>query len=818
MEGSGWTTALAEANVATAGTSDSFLKAASVTRTRRAHQITASSLYALLTKSYQCYKDGLEQEEPVASFSDWCLKKVATVPQFHFWYLTLQLELLLLVFVRSLREANFELYLDSLSKMVPWLFGLDHTHYARWLPIHLRDMYRLQDFAPDVALHFKQGKFVVNKTSKPFSSIPIDQAHEQNNALVKGEGGAVGLTENPSALRQWMVSGPEMARVINEFEASIVTESTQNKQNGKHHEDTRSLQSLFYRDVTALTRTIEEMGNPFMEETEDLLVLDTKEIMSSDAVVRLRKVEEVGMAQYESFITERLVQRSKSLYDPIKRNDLGIFNFPSSKTVSKTTQQLSSAKNDCLLFSRLYISCQTREGNLDEFFQHENQSCPPSLSQDGKLRLPQKKSELAECLQSFTTPQVKIPEDVDAIIIDGSVVVNMVKPRTEKTFAEYSRQSFLPYIQSQLSHAKRLDVVWDEYVPNSLKATTRSKRGKGVRRRVQASSQLPRNWQQFLQNDENKQELFRFLAESVLSLHEGKQVITTKGREILCTLARSSTPNLTPCTHEEADTRMILHAADAVQEGHQKIVIRTVDTDVLVLAVTLADMLREQQVEVWVAMGTGSHLRYIAAHEISSSLGPEMSKSLPIFHAFTGCDTVSCFAGRGKKTAFTVWRNYPAVTDAFLQLASSPTHPVSEACMANLERFVILMYDRTSSKTKVDEARKQLFAQKGRAYDAIPPTRAALLQHTYRAAYQGGHCWGQAVSPSPELPSPGDWGWIFKDGEWQPFWTTLPEVTKSCRELIRCGCKAGCRGSCSCKKAALQCTALCSCTEQCNNR
>ena len=160
---------------------------------------------------------------------------------------------------------------------------------------------------------------------------------------------------------------------------------------------------------------------------------------------------------------------------------------------------------------------------------------------------------------------------------------------------------------------------------------------------------------------------------------------------------------------------MILHAAGAVQEGYQKIVIRTVDTDVLVLAVTLADMLQEQQVEVWVAMGTGSHLRYIAAHEISSSLGPELSKSLPVFHAFTGCDTVSCFAGRGKKTAVTIWRNYPAVTDAFLQLASSPTRPVSEACMAHLERFVILMYDRTSSKTNVNKARQHLFAQKGRA-------------------------------------------------------------------------------------------------------
>ena len=105
LEGSGWTAALSEANVISTGTADSFLKATSVTRTRRAircHQVTASSLYVLLTKAYMSYKEGLESEAEVVSFNDWCLKKVAAVPQFHFWYLTLQLELLLLVFVRSL--------------------------------------------------------------------------------------------------------------------------------------------------------------------------------------------------------------------------------------------------------------------------------------------------------------------------------------------------------------------------------------------------------------------------------------------------------------------------------------------------------------------------------------------------------------------------------------------------------------------------------------------------------------------------------------------------------------------------------------------
>ena len=36
--------------------------------------------------------------------------------------------------------------------------------------------------------------------------------------IVKGSGGAIGLTGNPGALRRWMVAGPEIARITTEFE------------------------------------------------------------------------------------------------------------------------------------------------------------------------------------------------------------------------------------------------------------------------------------------------------------------------------------------------------------------------------------------------------------------------------------------------------------------------------------------------------------------------------------------------------------------------------------------------------------------------
>ena len=113
-----------------------------------------------------------------------------------------------------------------------------------------------------------------------------------------------------------------------------------------------------------------------------------------------------------------------------------------------------------------------------------------------------------------------------------------------------------------------------------------------------------------------------------------------------------------------------------------------------------------------VAFGTRTHLRYIAAYEISRSLEPQFARVLPVFHVFTGCDTVSCFGEREKKTALEAWKSYPDVTSAFLTLSHSPS-TVSDKYMKHLERFVVLLYDRSSSKMTINNARKQLFIQRG---------------------------------------------------------------------------------------------------------
>ena len=86
-------------------------------------------------------------------------------------------------------------------------------------------------------------KFVVHKTEREFSGIAIDQAHEQSNAAVKGDGGAIGITEDPSAFRRWMVSGPEISRLVKQYENT--TKEKVEKLDTRHHEATRQEQDTF---------------------------------------------------------------------------------------------------------------------------------------------------------------------------------------------------------------------------------------------------------------------------------------------------------------------------------------------------------------------------------------------------------------------------------------------------------------------------------------------------------------------------------------------------------------------------------------------
>ena len=142
---------------------------------------------------------------------------------------------------------------------------------------------------------------------------------------------------------------------------------------------------------------MEEMGNPFLDESKNLLGLDTRDIVDAAVASSICQAEEVG--KVTSFVTDRLLEDLSPLSEHIKKNKLLLFSRPPPREKSKASLQLSSLKSDVSLFSRLYIICQSWDGDLDDIFCHENQAYSPSLSNLGKLRQGTK-ADIFSCLEN----------------------------------------------------------------------------------------------------------------------------------------------------------------------------------------------------------------------------------------------------------------------------------------------------------------------------------------------------------------------------------------------------------------------------------
>ena len=430
-----------------------------------------------------------------------------------------------------------------------------------------------------------------------------------------------------------------------------------------------------------------------------MIVLHTGKIRQGLAVTNLERIEEAGRKQFEGYVAQRLHERKVSLSETITRNKLSIFN--SAKVQTKQQKRLTSLKNDFALFSRLFIACQNRDGNIEQFFRHENQSSPPSLSQNNELRSGNK-AELLKQLESMDDSifSCESPE-TEVTVLDGAALINGLKPESNTTFEDYASKSVLPRLRKLSANALRIDVVFNVYLERSLKNSARVHRGQGSRRRVKSNLQVPTDWKSFLRHSDNKTELFSYLAQFIHAnlRPERKIVIVTTGENALCWPPRD-TSLINPCNHEEADTRIFVHVKDA-QQGQRmnRAIIHTVDTDVVVLGV--AAVVRLKDLQLTIAFGSRQYFRYINVNKIAVLLGEEKALALPMFHAFTGCDTVSFFAGKGKRSAMKTWEITPTVTQSFLSVERN--HSVlTDEDMAIIEQFVVCLYHPTSEASSVN--------------------------------------------------------------------------------------------------------------------
>ena len=471
---------------------------------------------------------------------------------------------------------------------------------------------------------------------------------------LSGNGGIVGLTEDEDKFRRWQICSPEAAKHVSEFEDITVLKGNEHSE-FHHHEDSKAFQERFANHVALLATKFNQLGNPFgPDESKELVQLGTKEVMTDNVVSTVRNIEEIGRKQHAEFRETRIFHKIINLDDPIKKNKLPTFKASNTKGRSAKTES-QELKIRVRLFLQMYISTQIRGGNMEEFFSHETLQYPPALARSGRIRSGNK-SDLVKCIQPLSyTETVSNQPKVPAVVLEGSVLVNLANPNKNQSFKDHATHVFYPQIRKQMNEysAQRVDIVFDTYKDQSLKGSTRVKRRKGIRRKVLDKSVAPTNWRSFLRLDQNKIELFRYLSTTIIQHGNRGDVIMIYAYDDTCISGSNELDlsNLTPCNHEEANARVFLHLKDMTKQGHRKMVIRTVDTDVLVLAVSVYKQLQEEMEELWVDFGTRKNRKFFPIHKTLENIGECKARALPFFHAFTGCDQVSFLPHAPKSAA-----------------------------------------------------------------------------------------------------------------------------------------------------------------------
>ena len=184
-----------------------------------------------------------------------------------------------------------------------------------------------------------------------------------------------------------------------------------------------------------MVSSFEEVGNLFQVDSKYLFALGSVE---NAGIQTVKNGIILGHEQYNTFVEERFEKRTKEVNSVISRNRLPLFktqlNLNLGQKPDKMKVQVAALKDDCTLFFRLYIACQSREGKLQAFFKHENHPWPPSLAQASRLREDQK-SDLLKCMEKASAPTAESPE-VDVAILDGAVVIQMASSMAARTFQE----------------------------------------------------------------------------------------------------------------------------------------------------------------------------------------------------------------------------------------------------------------------------------------------------------------------------------------------------------------------------------------------
>lgn len=355
--------------------------------------------------------------------------------------------------------------------MCPLFFSYDHPNYARYTSIYLLILLNLDISHPGAKQLLENNGFSVNRSDVPSSRNAVDITIEQTiNRHAKSHGGIIGFSRNYAAYYRWCMTRHWRAGYLQatyEIAEMTDTESTS-------HKDVRlSEVKKSEEDVHRVTEAISNFINPFeIEEKEVLFCLSSGAPAPKEVEEDLLAAETRGTEAHTAFVKDRLVDKTKSFHDPIKRQNLKTFaSLAKTVKVSGTENKSKQIKAERNVFGQLILLALEHNISMEKVLAYPLGPVPWSLATADGFPVKTDKSKLMNSIVPQTSLEQRPNLPRSTYIMDGNALYQS-QVSIPKTFADLAESLF-----DQLPKSPRVDFVTDTYLPMSIKETERTRRG-----------------------------------------------------------------------------------------------------------------------------------------------------------------------------------------------------------------------------------------------------------------------------------------------------------------------------------------------------
>ncbi|XP_047992980.1 uncharacterized protein LOC125231567 [Leguminivora glycinivorella] len=681
---------------------------------------------------------------------------------------------------RSIRTGDFLMFRYILPKINNIFFVVNQPNYARWLLRYHDNLLKLKETHPQIYENMERGNFGIQRTDKSFSRQPIDLTLEQTINADAGRRltGVIHFTNSISARQRWCKS--------HEIRSTIISHTYEMTGLRKHQDVTADLEkSSIRRDSSHLQLFINaftKFVNPFETNIDQQQLFNISSGKAASQAVQdyLLNIEANGAKLREQFISE-CTNSSERFEKAIPKVKIMNFSTEISNKTVKSGHKVQEIKMQRDLFGRMLGLSLDHKIDMEKMLCYPITPLPMSMCHlDGSVHKTDK-SAIVKCLEKLYDC-TETPKTLDVVIVDGFFLLHIIHD-IPATFGGIS-QKILRILTS--FKAPRVDIIFDEYFSPSIKDYERVRRNeqRTIEFNITGPSQTrPTDFMKELNNIKFKQSFVKFLIEHWAT----PEIIPIIGNSLIklnydsCysyianngSIEMTIDENMACDNHEEADTKIVHHVCKLETYGKTNVLLKTSDTDVLIIMLGNIDHLQSDDLEIFMELGTGNSKRCINITKLHTKLGLSLCKSLPGFHAITGCDYNPSFFQKGKVRPFNILMKNNTYQKALADIGDAHRTGLRDNVFQILETFVCEIYGYKNSSdinaarflkfcaTYRSQKKCEPFKKKIKSCDpsTLPPCKAELEQHLLRTQYITS-IWRNAYLRFPTSLTPNRNGWI----------------------------------------------------------